>query len=201
MASATSESGKFEFLKEDNYYGWKANMEAALKYKDLWGPVVQSDECWSLDDVARRLDDDKARSLMVLCISPTLKTLISDCDTAKAACDVLARVFHSRSAGRKFSLRSELHDIRRGKSEGVLSYLSRAEKIRAELKAACNEDVADDVMVHAILRGLGKSYDAFVRQLQFSTEELSLSGLKGRLLSVEGEIKKVDLDRDAVALV
>jgi hypothetical protein len=35
---------KMEPLKESNYYGWRENMEATLRLKDLWGPVVHEDE-------------------------------------------------------------------------------------------------------------------------------------------------------------
>lgn len=176
-------------------------MEAALKYKELWGSVVHSTAWQALDDGERQTADDKARSLMILSISSTLKTLIADCESAKSTWDTLAKIFRTKSAGRKFSLRSALHEIKRGKSEGVLSYIARAESIRTELKEACDEDVAEDVMVHAILSGLGKAYDSFVRQVKFSSEDLKLSDLKGRLLMVESDVKRVDHGYDdAVAL-
>lgn len=79
----------------------------------------------------------------------------------------------TRSAGRKFTLRSELHDIKRGKYEGVQNFVARTEKVRMELKEACDENVPDDVMVHAVLSGLGKVYDAFVRQIKYGAGNLS----------------------------
>jgi hypothetical protein len=152
----------------------------------------------AMDEAAARSIDEKARSLMLLCITTPLRTLIAGSNTAQSAWETLEQVFHARSAGRKFGLRSQLHDLKRGKSESVLVYVSRAEKIRTELLEACDEEVSEDVMVHVILSGLGKAYDAFVRQVKFGTEDLTLSDLTGRLLTVESEVKRVDQDEDPV---
>jgi hypothetical protein len=201
MTDIASSSLNIESLKESNYYGWKTNMKATLKLKDLWGPVEQTDAWWAMDESVRSLIDDKARSLMLLCITPTLRTLISGSSTAKHAWDTLERVFHARSAGRKFGLRTQLHELKRGKSEGVLVYVARAEQIRTELLEACDEDVSEDVMVHALLSGLGKAYETFVRQVRFGTEDMTLDMLKSRLLTVESEVKRADRGEfDATAL-
>jgi hypothetical protein len=77
-------------------------------------------------------------------------------------------------------------------------YVARAEKIRTELLEACDEDVSEDVMAHVILSGLRKAYDTFVRQVKIGTEDLTLSDLKGRRLTVESEVERVDQDEDPV---
>jgi gag-polypeptide of LTR copia-type len=184
MRSGYSEGLKFKHLKEANYYGWKDNMEAALKLKDLWGPVAESDAWKALEEEHRVVIDEKARS----------KNLITSCASAnylyKDAWTTIERVFHARSSDRKFSLRSQLHELKRGKSEGVLMHVARAEKIRTELKEDCNKDVSDDSIVHAILMGLGKAYEAFVRQVKFGTETFTLDDIKSRPMIVESEVKR-----------
>ena len=105
---------KIEALKATNYYAWRTNMEAALKLKDLWAPVVESASWEALEEEKRKTLGEKARALMLIHISSSLKTLISQCDSAKSAWETLEIVFHTRSAGRKFALRSQLLELRRG---------------------------------------------------------------------------------------
>ena len=183
---------KFEALKSSNYYTWRENMKAVLILKDLWSAVEVDDAYEALEDAAKKTMDDKAAALMQVKITSELKHLIRDAGSAQAAWQALENTFRSQSVGRKAVLRQQLKALSRKKTEDVLSYVSRAEIIRTELRDACNEDIPDDAFTHYILDGLGRAYNAFVRQYRFGNETLDLADLKNRLLNVEMTVQQQD---------
>jgi hypothetical protein len=135
----------------------------------------------------------KARAMIVLMLSDVVKPLIKSQDTPKKAWDALEQAFHAQSNGRKFQLRQEPKELRKKKTEDVLSFVTRAEQLSLELQDPCNEVVSEDVIVHSILDGPGPTYKDFVRHVRFGTETFTISTLLQRLLYVEMTIRKDEI--------
>ena len=132
----------------------------------------------------------KALALMRLKISSGLQSLIQNELSASEAWTRLETTFQSQSEGRKGMLRGQLKDLKKRKDEDVLTYVSRAERLRTELRDACNEDMPEQAFIDYLLDGLGSAYSAFIRQIRYANEILELEALKPRLFAVEQRVNK-----------
>ena len=183
---------KFPLLNTMNYYLWKDNMEAALQLKELWHAVAEDTVYRALDGPAQAKMQSKARAVIVLMLSDTVKPMVKSKTTPKEVWDALKSSFHSQSASRKFHLRQQLRELRKKKSEDVLTYLSRAEQLKLKLSEACTDTVSDDDVVFSILDGLGPAFTEFVRQVRYGNEMFTLITLRERLLHVEQQVKRAE---------
>ena len=184
----TSSDLKFETLRSTNYYSWRNDMRAALTLRELWDAVERGEEWEALTEQEQATMAGKAYALILICISPPLKTLIASCESASAAWELLENTFRARSVGRKFVLQGQLRSMKKKHDEDVMVYIARAEKLREELISACDEVIPEDFFVHSILSGLGKEYYDFVRLLKMSGDRsLTLQDIKTRLMVADAE--------------
>jgi hypothetical protein len=115
---------RFAQLVSDNYYVWKTNMESTLKLKGLWGPVSGTGAWASEADLDKKIVmDQKARAMMVLSISPPLRSLIESKDTPQKAWEELKAVFQAQFLGRRHALRRKLEGMQRSKGEEPLTFV------------------------------------------------------------------------------
>jgi transposase InsO family protein len=185
---------RIEPLKTNNYFSWKADMEAVLRWERLWVAITQSGEGWESMTVAEQIEaDEKAKCLLLVNVSTSLKAQISSALDAKCAWENLQTLFQARSAGRKFVLHTKLRDIQRGPKEEVLEFIARGEALRDEIESACGERVPEHHMVHCLLNGLGPRYADFAKQLKYSDlSTISLEDLRSRLLIVEADAAQAE---------
>lgn len=78
-------------------------------------------------------------------------------ETAFAMCKTLTNLFQSRSDARNLALRDKLRNIRMGKNETVVQYLSRFTQVRDKLRGV-GENVPSYELVSLAFLGLPKSW-------------------------------------------
>lgn len=101
-------------------------MEAFLQLKDCWAAVLGTEQS------AQRLA--KALAYIKLAVSDHYLVVLQSETSAQAAWGTLQRLFQERTVPRKLQLRRELASLRKGASEGVESYLMRAQNIRVHMQ-------------------------------------------------------------------
>jgi len=92
-----------------NYRTWKFSMRMVLLTKDLWGVVDGSEIKPSRDEVSEwEKKNQKALANISLALTPIEQHNILDCTTAKAAWDVLEKLYEGKGRNRKFLLMEQL---------------------------------------------------------------------------------------------
>ena len=121
MAAITA---RIELLNKSNFDTWKLQMQAVLVTNDLWeyvnGTVAKPE---SAIDGANAADvqawskyNQKARSDIILFISPSELKLVKNCETSRAMWLKLHEIFQSQEPARKATLlkRLTLHKMVNG---------------------------------------------------------------------------------------
>ena len=69
----TSSEFKISKLTVDSYFDWVVDAEAALSVKGLWSAVEEDEEFRALSDAQRKKKQREAWSMLVLCISESVR--------------------------------------------------------------------------------------------------------------------------------
>lgn len=168
-----------EKLDTHNYNAWKINISYHLKYKGLWSAVN--------GEPADDAEDARALSLIGLTITSHHQQMIADCDTAEAAWDRLADTYEAKCATTKRHHRQRLINMKKGITEPLSKYFSRAKGIWADCRAA-GLDTAEEEVVCAVLTGLPADYDTIVTIIEDTEDEITLDNLLPKLMRVEGRL-------------
>ena len=170
-----------------NYRTWKFSMKMTLLAKDLWD-VVENAAGTSADE--KEVADWKKRSakafaIIALSLSASEQQHIIDCTTAKAAWDVLAKLYEGKGRNRKFMLLQELFQARM--VPGSMDEYLRAVKEKMSELAAIGTAIETDIKLAIILNGLTDDYRYLVVNLEQQTE-VDFDELCARLLEEERKI-------------
>src|SRR5271154_3806671 len=170
-----------------NYRTWKFSMKMTLLAKDLWD-VVEKDTGTSTDE--KEVTDWKKRSakafaIIALSLSASEQQHIIDCTTAKAAWDVLAKLYEGKGRNRKFMLLQELFQARM--VPGSMDEYLRAVKEKMSELAAIGTAIETDIKLAIILNGLTDDYRYLVVNLE-QQKDVDFDELCARLLEEERKI-------------
>jgi hypothetical protein len=188
MSSLTQseETYKIEPLQgSSNYRTWKFSMRMVLQARDLW-EVVSGEEVKPVEEKAAQAWEKKARKALAaiaLALSAAEKENIIDCETPKAAWDVLAKLYEGKGRNRKFMLLQELFRMSMERDENMDSYLRAAREKMSEL-STIGLKLEDDIKLAIILNGLPERYRYLVVSLE-KEEKIDFDELTARLLEEE----------------
>ena len=107
-------SSRIELLQKNNFDTWKLQMEAVLTKDDLWeyvNGVNVKPEATAMNAptiVEWTKNDSKARSDIVLSISPTELKQIKNCDTSRGMWLRLEEIYQSKGTSEKRDTSEEL---------------------------------------------------------------------------------------------
>lgn len=163
-------------LDLDNYADWRAQMQYLLKGKDLWEAVTSDEPCSTKQD-------REAHSLIGLHVMTHHLPLLGACTTAREAWETLESLNKSKNIARKKLLRKQLNNLKMGANEMVMTYASRAIRLRDELIAADYKSAEEDVII-SFLEGLTSRFNAKVSYLE-EKDELTLKEILPVLLREE----------------
>jgi hypothetical protein len=194
---ADYEGNKIERLTEHNYATWRQYVYARLIKQGLWDVVANGG-----DDAT----DKKAMADIIMCVSPSMLSLIDIKGTAKAAWGTLEKRHKTVHESRKVALRRELTNLMLDTSsnESITSYVGRADRLVDQLVAAGYKLVEDSYtisrmdIVLCVLAGLPQEYESAVSILESSEKNLkSLDYVVPQLLRTEERVKGSADDHDA----
>lgn len=112
-----SSNVRIELLNKENFDTWKIQMEALLVKNDAWsyvsGETVKPEVVAGDEASATRLKkwetaDRKAKSDIILSISPTELKHVKGCETSREVWDKLASIYQSKGPARKATLLKQL---------------------------------------------------------------------------------------------
>ncbi|VFQ77079.1 unnamed protein product [Cuscuta campestris] len=196
-------------LRGHNYNFWKGRMRAFLKSlgggvwrsvetgwteprkysEDLTTSTIKPFEEYSRTEAIAAEFNDKALNAIFGAVDSTQYKLISNCDNAKEAWDIL-EVTHEGDEEVKTAkyqiLMTQYENLRMDDKEKIIEFHGRVRDI-ANQAARLNESIPENKLVLKVLRSLPKEYDMDVKAIRRShnIKNMTLDALMGILESIE----------------
>jgi len=173
---------RIEALNKDDYDTWKLQMQALLVKNDAWAyvsgdsvkPTLVADDSVAANAVKQwKANDDKAKSDIILSISPSELKQIKGCETSRDVWLKLENIYQSKGPARKATLLKQLTlqrmenggDIR----EHIRKFFDAVDKL-GEMEV----DIHSDLLSIMLLYSLPSSYENFRCAIE-SRDELPTS--------------------------
>src|SRR5271154_579594 len=133
----------------NNYRTWKFSTKMTLAAKDLW-EVVETDTVPSDAKEAAEWQKKSAKAfaIIALSLSASEQQHVIDCNTAKNAWDVLAKLYEGKGRNRKFMLLQDLFQAKM--TEGSMDIYLRAVKEKMSELAAIGTKLETDIKLAII---------------------------------------------------
>jgi len=151
---------RIELLDKENYDTWKIQMEALLIKNDLLGYVDGTIVKPEIADADWKKSDKKAKSDIILSISPSEIKNTKGCGTSKELWTKLEGFYQSKGPARKATLLKQLILVKIAEGDDVREHLGRffdaVDKL-ADMEVAIN----DDLLAILLLYTLPTSYENF----------------------------------------
>ncbi|VFQ90754.1 unnamed protein product, partial [Cuscuta campestris] len=206
-------------LRGHNYNFWKGRMRAFLKSlgggvwrsvetgwteprkysDDLTTSRIKPFEEYSRTEVTAAEFNDKALNAIFGAVDSTQYKLISNCDNAKEAWDIL-EVTHEGDEEVKTAkyqiLMTQYENLRMDEKEKITEFHGRVRDI-ANQAARLNEPIPENKLVLKVLRSLPKEYEMDVKAIRRShnIKNMTLDALMGILESIELDMAEDDKRR------
>ena len=181
-------------LTSENYWDWSIRMEAHLLDKDLDDCIYRDGGNLPQEEKRR---DRKALMLIAAHVSPNMMAVVTAQATAKGAWDSLKTMYDTGLAARRALLEKQLSSLKKEKTEDVVEYCTRADRIRQQLHTEANP-VTEDRLKYAILQGLPKDY-AYMRNTLTVMPDMTLQKVTAYLQSTEQQLAS-EAGEEAIAL-
>ena len=165
-----------------NYRTWKFSMRMVLLTKDLWGVVDGSEVKPSGDEVSEwEKKNQKALANISLALTPIEQHNILDCTTAKAAWDILEKLYEGKGRNRKFLLMEQLFKmIMDGRGDITMNSYLRTMKDKLSELAAIGITLDKEVKLALIFNGVTERFRYLVVALE--QQDLDFDELTARLV-------------------
>lgn len=168
-----------------NFASWKFRVMLLLEEKSLSGHVLKEPSAENLLDAAWKLEDVKARSLLVKCLADSYLEYVRLQSTARAMWNALCDVFEKKGAVTEMFLRKRLLSFKFRDGDSMERHLTTFDSTINELRGA-GADVRDTEVISHLLLSLPQSYDNVVTALEtIDPENLTVAKVKARLLNEE----------------
>jgi len=155
-------------------------MKNVLLTKDLWN-VVDGSEVKSGDgDVEWKKKDQKALALISLAVTELELHNILDCTTAKAAWDILKKLYEGKGRNRKFLLMEQLFKFNMNDRETSMEVYLRTIKDKLSELAAIGVTLDKEVQLALIFNGITERFRYLIVTLE--QQDLDFDELTARLI-------------------
>lgn len=159
---ASHHAVRIESLNRDNFDTWKIQMEALLVKNDMWAyvtgekrkpPIVTGDVSSATAAEAWEKEDRKAKSDIILGISPTELKRIKGCETSNEVWRKLQTIYQSTGPARKATLLKQLtlHRMDDGKDirEHLNLFFDTVDKL-GEMEVEINNDLLTIMLLYSL---------------------------------------------------
>jgi len=181
-----------ERLNGENWMTWKFQMKHMLLVKELWNVTTGTEVLPNDANDAARADfnsrSQKALSSLVMSIDPSQLYLITSCEVAREAWDILKQHFEANTLNNKLSLKKQY--FRAEMAEGSMESHLKVMKELTDKLAAVGAPISEEDQVVTLLGSLPSRYNALVTALETKGDDLRLPFVQQALLSEEQKFGK-----------
>lgn len=161
----------------ENFATWKFSVKTYLEHENLWECIQPTEQGKAVD----KAKDTKAKSKLILLISPQHYVHVQDCKTAIEVWTNLHKAFDDNGLTRKVGLLKELINTSLESSNGIEDYVSRIMNAAHKLRNI-NFQVDDEWLGTLMLAGLPDHYKPMIMGLENSGATISADLIKTKLL-------------------
>ena len=163
-----------------NYRTWKFSMRMVLMAKDLWGVVDGSEVKSESGDADWEKKNQKALSYISLSLTPIEQHHVLDCTTAKAAWDILEKLYEGKGRNRKFLLMEQLFKLNMDGHDTTMDSYLRTMKDKLSELTAIGITLDKEVKLALIFNGITERFRYLVVSLE--QQDLDFDELTARLI-------------------
>ena len=199
MASGGSANSNFVALKTDNYPTWRIQCKMTLYKEGLWGIVSREEERPGDRATPEQRNKfqkrwEKALSLIVLSIDPSLLYLIGDPTSPIDTWELLENQFQKRTWANKLHLRRKLYSMKLIEGGAVQEHVRNMTEVFNALSAVGDAVTDEDRVIH-LLASLPESFDVLVTALEACPEVPTMDVVVDRLFHEERKLGRDDGER------
>ena len=179
-------------LNGKNYATWKVQCRMALMKDGLWGVVNGFDEVPENNEDALRkyiIKRDRALSIIVLAVEPSLLYLLGDPQDPAVVWKTLEDQFQKKSWANKLRLRRRLYNLKVDEDQPIQKHLKNLSEIFQEL-AIIGYPVDEEDRVTQVIGSLPESYDMLVTALEACSEIPNMESITEKIIQEERKIKE-----------
>ena len=171
---------QIEKLDTHNWGIWRRRFKALLLSKRLVGVIDGSDE-----------DKEKSNEVMGLIqlhLSDAYLSVADDIATAKGLWDKLEETFTAQNTARRLLLRQELNNLKKGPTEPIAEYITRAKELATNLQSVGHRPEDSDITL-SVLAGLPREYSVLVTIVGTLKQTQTVDEVLPSLLQMEQQVK------------
>lgn len=173
-------------LKGENYSNWKFRVKSLLEEKQVLHTLEKENKDDTIEKI--KLDDSKAKAIIIQCITDKHLSIIQDCKTAREMIEKLDSVFQRKSVFTKLTLKRKLLSLKLQRNEKLEDHVQKFEKIVYELENIDKKLDDSDKICHLLIT-LNDDYENAITAIETINTDINLEFVKSRLIDVELKIK------------
>lgn len=190
---------RIETLNKENFDTWKLQMQALLIKNDAWAYVSDEITKFSLDNInatsmqevnAWIENDNKAKSDIILSISPSELKQVKGCDTSRELWLKLKSIYQSKGSARKATLLKQLALQRMEENDDIREHVRRFFDTVDKL-SEMDIEINQDLLAIMLLYSLPPSFENFRCAIE-SRDELPASEVLRIKIIEESDARKND---------
>lgn len=180
----------FPQLNSDNFHNWKFRVSALLEEKRLEETLTKEESDFEVerDKINFKINDAKAKSIIIQCVTDKHLDIIKDSATAKNMMKSLEGVFQRKSVFSKLTLKKKLLTMKCGRNERLEDHFQKFDNVMRELESVGSKVDESDKVCHLLL-SLNEDYGPVITAIETLNSEVTMEFVKSRLLDEELKIK------------
>jgi len=201
-------STRIETLSKDNYDTWRIQVEALLVKNDTWQyvsgekpqPVITGESSSRITYDRWIAEDRKAKSDLILCISPSELKHARNCTTSREIWERLETVYASKGPARKAALLKQLIQSRMKEGDDVRTHVMTFYDIVDKLQAMGIE-INGDLLTIMLLYSLPSSFENFRCAIESRDHLPDAESLRVKIIEEYDSRKQKAAEKDSNALI
>ncbi len=174
-------------LTADCWAHWKMQVRLYLTSRKLW-TIVTGDELRPADEDAALEEwqqrEDQAVTIIGLSIDKSLSYIVRNCTTSTQYYQALRAHFERAAGANVYHLLGQLFELQMRSGTTVEQHVKNFQDVVDKL-ASIEQNISDQVKVHALLRSMPSSYTMVRTSLQMRGDQLTLDECVQALLTEE----------------
>ena len=172
-----------KFSGKSNFSLWRIKIRALLKQQGIWAPISGTKPA-DMIDANYKLQEEKAHSTILLCLSDEVLYEVGDEETAKGVWEKLETIYMTKSLTNKLLLKQRLFSLRMKEGSSLKEHLDALNSILMDLKNV-EVKIEDEDAALVLLVSLPPSFESFVSSFVVGKDTITLEDVRSSLHSRE----------------
>lgn len=188
-------------LHGSNFNNWQFRVLSILEERQLRYIVEKErdsdEELTQTQKDKLNLDNIKAKSIIIQCLTDKHLDIVKDEETAKGMMRKLENTFQRKSIFNKLSLKKKLLTMKLQRGEKLDDHFLKFDTVMRELENSGSKTEESDKICHLLLT-LSEEYEPVITAIETLNTEVTMDFVKSRLLDEELKLKSKNVNVDVL---